>query len=338
LLTSRSNPDKVVKIVGTLNLKIPPRELQSRDSRHLLSLIFNQWLSLSTCIIQTIIDVVPAPSVAQRTRIPKMLYPDLFEATIEPRNKLEEDLYACKSSSEACVAAYVSKMFAVPSKEMPEAKRKPATAEEMRKRVREAREARAAAATADSDPDGIKTATTALADMKIANSASGQTNTSTEEVEAEVILGFARIYSGTLRVGANVYALLPKYDTARPPSHSANAKHIVAATVEGLYTMMGRELVAVEAVRAGNVFAIKGLAGKVWRNATICAPGEEGVTGSPDEAKYCLINLGGVNRAVSVKPSLPRLWINNAKHRRLLLSVLRWSLYTRPTCQSLSRG
>jgi ribosome assembly protein 1 len=47
--------------------------------------------------------------------------------------------------------------------------------------------------------------------------------------------------------------------------------------VEALYTMMGRELVPVNEVLAGNVFAIAGLEGKVWRNATLCSPGAGGV-------------------------------------------------------------
>lgn len=41
--------------------------------------------------------------------------------------------------------------------------------------------------------------------------------------------------------------------------------------------MMGRELQPVANVRAGNTFAIRGLEGKVWRNATLCSPGEAGV-------------------------------------------------------------
>ena len=129
---SSRNPDKVAKIVTTLNLKIPPRELKNKDTKHVLSLVFSQWLSLSTCVIQTIVDVVPPPTKAQPTRIPKMLYPDIYESTIEPKNKLEETLYKCDSSKDSSVVALVSKMFAVSADELPENKKKTVSAEELR--------------------------------------------------------------------------------------------------------------------------------------------------------------------------------------------------------------
>ena len=140
---AQRNPEKVEKIVKTLNLKILPRDLKSKDGRSLLSLIFTQWLSLSTCVIQAVIDVVPSPSIAQRTRIPKMLYPDLYETTVEPKSKVEKHLFECAKDEGAGVVALVSKMFAVPDSELPRNKKVPLTADEMRRRAREAKEARA---------------------------------------------------------------------------------------------------------------------------------------------------------------------------------------------------
>ncbi|KAG6841264.1 hypothetical protein C0991_000404 [Blastosporella zonata] len=306
------NHEKVAKIVTALNLKIPPRDLKSKDTRHLLSLIFSQWLSLSTCVTQTVIDVVPAPSIAQRTRIPKMLYPDLYETTIEPKNKLEEDLFTSNSASDACVTAYVSKMFAVSAKDLPENKKKPITAEEMRAKAREAREARAAAEAAAKSGEHTEQPTpTAIAYTPPPPPRTDEPAKAELAADAEVVLGFARLYSGTLRTGTSVYGLLPKYNAALEPTHPGNVKNLVTATVEGLYVMMGRELVPVDFVRAGNIFAVKGLEGKVWRNATLCAPGEAGIGEALEADRSCLINLGGVNRAappivrVALEPVLP---------------------------------
>lgn len=284
--------------MAALNLKIPPRDLKSKDTRHLLSLIFSQWLSLSTAIIQTVIDVVPAPPVAQATRIPKMLYPDLYETTIDPKNKLEEDLYASKSGPEACVSAYVSKMFAVSEKDLPENKKKPITAEEMRAKAREARAAREATQDAETDPQIAPTGVQFIPNLEEVEGVKQEETMG----ESDVILGFARLYSGTIRTGTVVYGVLPKYNLALGPAHPHNVKYLIMATVEGLYVMMGRELVAVDFVRAGNIFAIKGLGGKVWRSATLCAPGEVGIGENLDatQLKDCLINLGGINRSVGI--------------------------------------
>ncbi|KAF9534535.1 hypothetical protein CPB83DRAFT_931762 [Crepidotus variabilis] len=300
------NPDKVGKIVTTLDLKIPPRDLKTKDSRYLLSLICTQWLSLSTCIIQCAIDVVPAPPLAQAIRIPKMLYPDLREQTKHSTNKIEEDLYASKVDSKAFMVAYVSKMFAVSSTDLPENKKKTLSAEEMKARGREARAARQAEETAEKPLD--KTAATDSDN----NTKSTFDETPDTFKNAEVVLGFARLYSGTIRVGTFVYAVLPKYDTKLEPTHATNSKYVLTAPVEALYTMMGRELVPVQEVRAGNIFAIKGLDSKVFRSATLCSPGfSEIIRDSEEVQKDCLINLGAVNRVaapivrVALEPTMP---------------------------------
>jgi ribosome assembly protein 1 len=224
-----------------------------------------------------------------------MLYPDLYESTLEPKTKLERDLYTCDAGPQAVVAAYVSKMFAVPAKDLPENRRRPVTADEMRKRAAEARAARAAAASEAADAGAEKEGAPI---PESATPAPGDDEKPEGEEEGEeVILGFARLYAGTLCTGRTVYALLPKYDASYPPTHPKNAKHLLRVTVQGLYTMMGRELMPVERVSAGNVFAIRGLEGKVWRNATLCAPSEQGV-GELGEDGECLVNLGGASRGV----------------------------------------
>lgn len=286
--------------MAALNLKIPPRDLKSKDGRHLLSLIFSQWLSLSTCVIQAAIDIVPAPAIAQASRIPKILYPDIYDQTIKAKNKLEEDLFTSSYAADACVSAYVSKMFAVSSTYLPENKKKSMTADDMRARAREAREARLAAE--ESQASGTSSPVNPGADRSSTSAPPPAEDSKKPDEVSEIILGFARIYSGTIRVGTDVYCVLPKFRTALGPTHPQNAKYIMRTKVEGLYVMMGRELVPVDSVRAGNTFAIRGLEGKVWRSATLCSPSEVGISDNDDaeRQKDCLINLGGVKRSVRV--------------------------------------
>ncbi|KAG2060628.1 P-loop containing nucleoside triphosphate hydrolase protein [Suillus hirtellus] len=288
------NTEKVTKIVTALNLKILPRDLRSKDSRQLLSTIFTQWLSLSTCIIQATIDVVPSPPVAQAIRIPKMLYPNVFDKNIQPKNKLEQDLFTSNSAPNAVVVAYVSKMFAVAAKELPENKKRVATADELRQRARDAKEARDNSVLVSGTPDSPRAAPESPCSMAL-----GEVLDVSEE--SEIILGFARLYSGTISTGTTIYCVLPKYNTSLPPNHAHNVAHLIPAKVEGLYVMMGRELIPVDSVRAGNTFAIRGLGGKVYRNATLCAPQSAGVLecADPVQAHDSLINIGGVIRTVS---------------------------------------
>ncbi|KAG7088583.1 hypothetical protein E1B28_012560 [Marasmius oreades] len=305
------NSEKIAKIVATLNLKISPRDLKSKDTRHLLSLIFSQWLSLSTCIIQAAIDIVPAPCVAQAIRLPKMLYPDFHEETNVPKNKSEEDLYTANSQPNALMCAYVSKMFAVSTRDLPENKKKTLTAEEMRAKAAEARRAR------ESRPQETDLTSQGLEATSSINytpdTAAEDINEQAEEEpeeDVEVILGFARLYSGTIRMGQKVYVVLPKYDTALEPTNAQNQQFLAEATVEGLYVMMGRELALTDTVQAGNIFAVRGLEGKVGRSATLCAPGDV-ESNETQNVKDSLFNLGRVNRViapivrVALEPAMP---------------------------------
>jgi ribosome assembly protein 1 len=299
------NTEKVAKIVTALNLKILPRDLRSKDSRQLLSTIFTQWLSLSTCIIQATIDVVPSPPVAQAIRIPKMLYPNIFDKSVQPKNKLEQDLFTSNFAPDAVVVAYVSKMFAVAAKELPENKKRTVTADELYQRVRDVKETR-----------DNSTSVSEIQDPPRAGPESPPSTAPTETSdvsESEIILGFARLYSGTIHTGSTIYCVLPKYNASLPPNHAHNVAHLIPAKVEGLYVMMGRELIPVDSVRAGNTFAIRGLGGKVYRNATLCAPQSIGVPEGTDpiQIQDSLINIGGVTRTVSpivrvaLEPAVP---------------------------------
>lgn len=225
-----------------------------------------------------------------------MLYPDLHEDSIKPKNQLEINLWECDAGETACVVAYVSKMFAVPTKELPEKKPKALTAEEMRKRGREAREAIGSMSQPD-NAAGVTLGNSILSAPTL--SQSDETHPLQEENVEETILGFARLYSGTIHVNSWVHCVLPKYNNSLPSTHPKNTRYVLTAQVRGLYTMMGRELVPVEMVKAGNVFAISGLEGKVWRSATLCAPGGiQGATSLTDTSAEHLLNLGGVTRQV----------------------------------------
>lgn len=93
----------------------------------------------------------------------------------------------------------------------------------------------------------------------------------------EVLIGFARVYSGTLKVGEEISVLGPKYDPENP------SEHIQTATITSLYLFMGKELVSLDECPAGNIVGIGGLAGKILKNGTLIQKDIKG------------INLAGVN-------------------------------------------
>ncbi|CCC71091.1 hypothetical protein NCAS_0G02040 [Naumovozyma castellii] len=109
----------------------------------------------------------------------------------------------------------------------------------------------------------------------------------------EVLIGFARIYSGSISVGQEISVLGPKYDPKNP------TEHIHTATVTCLYLFMGKELVPLDTCPSGNIVGIGGLAGKILKNGTLVQKDVQGV------------NLAGVNFhstpivRVAVEPANP---------------------------------
>ena len=79
----------------------------------------------------------------------------------------------------------------------------------------------------------------------------------------EILLGFGRVFSGTLKRGQTIYVLSPRYD---PKTPELNVSEIV---VKGLYLIMGRNYESVDYASAGNVFAIRGVENQILKWATL---------------------------------------------------------------------
>ncbi|GES89533.1 P-loop containing nucleoside triphosphate hydrolase protein [Rhizophagus clarus] len=265
-----NNREKIEKIVKALNLKILPRDMRSKDTRNLLTTVFTQWLPLSSAVLLAVIDQLPSPIVAQPVRLPKMLYPNK-DVPEKPANEVEKALFSCDFSDTAPIIAYVSKMFAIPSDMLPENRRKQLTAEELREKGRAHRERlRALNGQSDESISEISSTTSNLTSTESLDESVEKTKvpSQTDEVvqpksTKETFIGFARLYSGTIRVGQKLYVLGPKYDPAFPD------KYCSEIIVENLYLMMGRELEALKEVPAGNVFGIGGLEGHILKNGTL---------------------------------------------------------------------
>ncbi|CCH60530.1 hypothetical protein TBLA_0D00200 [Henningerozyma blattae CBS 6284] len=109
------NLDMIEKISKTLNIKLLPRDLKSKDDKQLLKTIMSQWLPVSTSVLLTVIEHLPSPLVSQEKRLDTILGSNINE------NKIDSNLLA---SLKACdkdgpVTAYVSKILSIPRIELP---------------------------------------------------------------------------------------------------------------------------------------------------------------------------------------------------------------------------
>ncbi|GAP86532.1 putative elongation factor 2 [Rosellinia necatrix] len=258
----KGDPILLEKITKSLNITIPPHIARARDPRLLMTTVFSSWLPLSTALLVSVIESLPSPKVAQAERFPEMLEDSPGSDHIDPL--VRAAMIDFKSSKSDPVVAYVSKMVSVPESELPENKRRTGqlSADEARELARRKRAEFARAQ--QSDTNGMSDVGTALDSISLDDFIP-----QLEEKQAEVehLIGFARIYSGTISVGDSLYVLPPKFSPANPHA-SPEAKKV---TVTSLYMLMGRNLESLDSVPAGVVFGIGGLEGSILKSGTLCS-------------------------------------------------------------------
>lgn len=285
----------VEKITKSLSLAIPPHVLRSKDPRAIHTAILAAWLPLSTAVLVSVIEYLPSPSAAQADRLPRLIQESPGAEFVG--EDIRDAMVGFKKSQDDPVVAFVSKMVAIPRYELPENKRQVGnilTAEEARERARQKRAeiARAMEQESSHASNGLSR-TSNLCEKSEAE----DTNIASEkpQEESEVLIGFARLFSGILSVGDSVYVLSPKFTPANPFAGSKPQR----VTVTGLYLMMGRGLENLTSVPAGVVFGIAGLGGHILKSGTLCSHLEGAV------------NLAGINMGsppivrVALEPSNP---------------------------------
>lgn len=261
------------KITKSLGISIAPHIMKSKDPRALMTTIFSAWLPLPTAVLVSVIERLPSPKEAQATRLPELL--DALPGSQSIATTIRDAMINFNTAKDAPVVAYISKMVSIPVSELPQNKHRAGfslSSEEARELARRKRaEIAKAQARVDDDSKTTNDLDSAFAKSSITDSTA--VIEQQPEAEAEQLIGFARLYSGTLSVGDSVYVLPPKFSPENPHTAPEPKKVIVTA----LYLLMGRSLEALSSVPAGVVFGVGGLEGYILKTGTLCSQLEGGV-------------------------------------------------------------
>ncbi|OCT45349.1 Ribosome assembly protein 1 [Cladophialophora carrionii] len=263
----RGDPALLEKITKSLSINIPAHIARSRDTKVILQAVMSSWLPLSTALLVSVIEYLPSPPNAQASRFPEMIQDLVSSKNID--QSLKDSIINFNTSPSAPVVAYVSKMVAIPESELPSKRRKlgtTLTADEARDLARKKRAEIAKAQAEANGTSDMDSVTNGLSTTRIGEET--EEGTAPEQPEdPEHLIGFARLYSGTLSVGDEVYVLPPKFNPAFP--HASPQPRKVPITA--LYLLMGRSLEPLEKVPAGVVFGIEGLEGHILKTGTLCS-------------------------------------------------------------------
>uniref|UniRef100_A0A4W6CXU4 Elongation factor-like 1 n=1 Tax=Lates calcarifer TaxID=8187 RepID=A0A4W6CXU4_LATCA len=260
-VVTRRDKEKVEKVVTSLGVKVMARDSRHSDPKVLLSAICSQWLPVSQAVLSMVCEKLPSPLDMTAERVEKLMSVGArrFDTLPQQTQELKRAFLQCSSSENVPVIIFVSKMFAVDTKALPQNRQRPLTQEEIAQRRELAKQRHA--------------------DRMAADQRAASLQESAQPAEEETFIAFARVYSGVVKKGQRVFVLGPKYDPAQalnmlPEKYSASdcvpeVPHLSCCSMESIYLLMGRELEELEEVPAGNVLGVGGLEEYVLKSATL---------------------------------------------------------------------
>jgi ribosome assembly protein 1 len=271
------------KVTKSLTITLSPQIARSREPKAVLQAVFAAWLPLSTALLVSIIEYLPSPPDAQAARLPEMLDVSPGAKAVSPL--IRDAMANFRTDKHAPVVAYVSKMVAIPESELPANKRSRVgtalTANEAREMARRKRAQIAKTQAEAKGENGVGTVAHGMSTVRIGEGINEEPGPEQPD-DPEHLIGFARLYSGNLSVGDEIFALPPNFN----PAHHHATLGSKRVPVKALYLLMGRGLEPLQTVPAGAVFGIEGLEGHVLKTGTLCSQLEGAV------------NLAGLSMAI----------------------------------------
>ncbi|XP_017742354.1 PREDICTED: elongation factor-like GTPase 1 isoform X2 [Rhinopithecus bieti] len=291
----KKDKDKIDKIVTSLGLKIGAREARHSDPKVQINAICSQWLPISHAVLAMVCQKLPSPLDITAERVERLMCTgsQTFDSLPPETQALKAAFMKCGSEETAPVIIFVSKMFAVDAKALPQNKPRPLTQEEIaqrreRARQRHAEKLAAAQGQAPLEPTQDGSALETCPKGEEPRDEEQQVESMTpkpvlqEEDNQESFIAFARVFSGVARRGKKIFVLGPKYSPleflrrvplgfSAPPDDLPPVPHMAYCALENLYLLMGRELEYLEEVPPGNVLGIGGLQDFVLKSATLCS-------------------------------------------------------------------
>ncbi|XP_030895823.1 elongation factor-like GTPase 1 isoform X2 [Leptonychotes weddellii] len=120
----KKDREKIDKIVTSLGLKIGAREARHSDPKVQINAICSQWLPISHAVLAMVCQKLPSPLDMTAERVERLMCTgsQTFDSLLPETQALKAAFMKCGSEDTAPVIIFVSKMFAVDAKALPQNK------------------------------------------------------------------------------------------------------------------------------------------------------------------------------------------------------------------------
>lgn len=272
---TRRDKEKCEKIVESLNINVSARDkrLINTEPKSYLRAICNQWMPLSSAVLSSICHHLPSPLSISDEKVEGLMCGSnhSFNSFPDETKKLKQDFLNCNQSGKVIVL--ISKMVAVDQSHLPHAKRRPLTEEEIKEKREVARQKlfhrQNEKDQSNTVPENGESSAEKIQDIQ-----------QDEEIALDIphFVAFARVFSGTLKKGQELFLLGPKHNPTEIYCNNVvenvltnldSFPHITKVSVGDLYLLMGRELSSLNEVPPGNIVGIAGLEEHVLKSATL---------------------------------------------------------------------
>lgn len=219
VIAIRKDKEKIPGIAEKLGVKLNARDLRQTDPKVQIQAIFSQWLPIEKTILEMVVRVIPHPGhIADEKAIRLMCSLNQDFETLPSQTQELKSEFKNSNANSPNVIVFISKMVSVDRSLLPENKPKPLTQEEIakkrelvRQRIQQRNQELEAGIAQMQLTDSVVNAPKV---QEPGSEAVGEDIDNVEKEEEAVFIAFARVYSGTLRKGAKVFALNPKHDPA----------------------------------------------------------------------------------------------------------------------------
>ncbi|KAJ8895349.1 hypothetical protein PR048_000681 [Dryococelus australis] len=256
----RKDKDKLDKIVSSLNIKLSARDQRHTVGKVQLQAVCSQWLPLAKNVLDMVCSQLPPPNQVTKERAEKLMCSASlrFDSLPSESQDLRTAFVECCSSESAPLIVFISKMIPVERRNLPENRPQPLTAAVLKERREEARRRHAEKLEHDKAiiaPNRPTPVVNGFASKETDCDKDLPEKTITDEND-NIFVAFARVFSGTIRKGQEVYVLGPKHNP-----------HVALEQMKSGFEIDTKA--TLKDLSAGNIVGIGGLEDHVLKTATI---------------------------------------------------------------------